>query len=98
MVVAPPSISIQQVLEISKRALRKEDPDTLTSMANLSWTSENREGWEKVEQLEMQVMETSKRKLGEDHPYSVISKNILSSGQHGSSTRSNLQGSVGLKT
>ncbi|GLA49047.1 hypothetical protein AnigIFM63604_004651 [Aspergillus niger] len=37
-------------------------------MANLASTYRSQGQWEKAEQLLMQVMETSKIKLGEDHP------------------------------
>jgi hypothetical protein len=49
--------------------LGEDHPDTLTSMANLASTLWNQGRWEEAEQLFMQVVKTSKAKLGEDHPY-----------------------------
>jgi len=43
-----------------------EHPDTLTSMNNLASTYRNQGRWDAAEELDMQVMETSKKKLGAD--------------------------------
>jgi len=40
---------------------------TLTSMANLASTYRNLGQWEEAEELEVQVMETRRRVLGEEH-------------------------------
>ncbi|KAJ6102594.1 hypothetical protein N7486_005021 [Penicillium sp. IBT 16267x] len=42
-------------------------------MANLASTYRNQGLWEEAEQLEVQVMKTSKTKLGEDHPDTLSS-------------------------
>jgi hypothetical protein len=42
--------------------------DTLTNMANLASTFWNQGRWEESEKLEVQVLETRKRRLGEEHP------------------------------
>jgi hypothetical protein len=47
-----------EVLERHKRVLRRENPDTLTSMANLASTYRNQGRWKEAEDLEVQVMET----------------------------------------
>ena len=60
-----------QVMEISKRVLGEEHPDTLTSMANLASTYQNQGRWKEAEELEVQVMKTSKRVLGEEHPFTL---------------------------
>ena len=57
-----------QVIETFKRVLEQEHPITLTSMANLASTYRNQGRWEAAEELDVQVMETSKKKLGADHP------------------------------
>ncbi|KAH7336155.1 hypothetical protein BKA65DRAFT_527080 [Rhexocercosporidium sp. MPI-PUGE-AT-0058] len=54
-------------LEIEKRELGADHPDTLTSMASLALTFWNQGRWEEAEKLELKVMETSKTKLGADH-------------------------------
>ncbi|GLA56321.1 hypothetical protein AnigIFM63604_008383 [Aspergillus niger] len=56
-------------------------------MANLASTFWSQGRWEKAQQLKMQVMETRRIKLGEDHPDTLTSMVNLafswkSSGQH----------------
>jgi hypothetical protein len=46
-------------------------------MANLASTYRNQGRWEEAEKLEVQVMETSKTKLGADHPSTLTSMNNL---------------------
>ncbi|KAF4615876.1 hypothetical protein G7Y89_g15240 [Cudoniella acicularis] len=53
---------------VEKKALGEEHPSTLTSMANLASTYRNQGRWDEAEELEVQVMETRKTKLGADHP------------------------------
>ncbi|KAG4431135.1 hypothetical protein IFR05_013384 [Cadophora sp. M221] len=60
-------------LEIEKKELGADHPDTLISMANLASTYRNQGRWEKAEKLELQVMETRKTKLGADHPDTLSS-------------------------
>ncbi|KAJ5330533.1 hypothetical protein N7476_000316 [Penicillium atrosanguineum] len=48
-------------------------PDTLSSMANLASTFWNQGRWSEAEQLQVQVMETRKTKLGADHPDTLSS-------------------------
>jgi tetratricopeptide (TPR) repeat protein len=57
-----------QVMEMTKRVLGDEHPDTLTSMANLAVTYRDQGRWKEAEKLEVQVMETRKRVLGDEHP------------------------------
>lgn len=66
-------IPIIQVLDMDKRVLGAEHPDTLTSMANLASTYRNQGRWDTAEELEVQVMETSKKKLGAEHPDTLTS-------------------------
>ncbi|KAF1813614.1 HET-domain-containing protein [Eremomyces bilateralis CBS 781.70] len=68
-----------QVLEMKKRLLGLEHPDTLTSMANLASTYRNQGRWDAAEELEVQVMETRKKKLGADHPHTLSSMANLAS-------------------
>ncbi|OCK77107.1 hypothetical protein K432DRAFT_129195 [Lepidopterella palustris CBS 459.81] len=46
-------------------------------MANLASTYRNQGRWKKAEELEVQVIETRKRVLGEEHPDTLISMNNL---------------------
>jgi Tetratricopeptide repeat len=48
--------------------LGEEHPDTLASMANLASTYRNQGRWKEAKELEVQVIETRKRVLGEEHP------------------------------
>jgi tetratricopeptide (TPR) repeat protein len=48
-------------------------PDTLISMANLASTYRNQGRWKEAEELEVQVMETRERVLGEEHPDTLTS-------------------------
>ncbi|KAF2186892.1 kinesin light chain [Zopfia rhizophila CBS 207.26] len=70
---------ISQVLEIEKRVLGVEHPDTLTSMANLASTYRNQGRWKEAEELDVQVMETSLRVLGAEHPDTLSSMTNLAS-------------------
>ena len=46
-------------------------------MANLASTLWNQKRWDAAEELFVQVMETSKKKLGADHPSTLTSINNL---------------------
>ena len=48
-------------------------------MANLASTYRNQGRWDAAEELEVQVMETSKKKLGVDHPDTLTSMANLAS-------------------
>lgn len=58
-------------------AIRADHPNTLTSMANLASTYRNQGRWADAEALWVQVMETSKTKLGADHHLTLTSMNNL---------------------
>lgn len=62
-----------QVMEMSKRMLGHEHPDTLTSMANFASSFWNQERWKEAEGLQVQVMETRKRVLRQEHPDTLTS-------------------------
>jgi len=55
------------VVETCKTKLRANHPDILTSMGNLVLIYRNQGRLDKVEKLEVEVMETSKTKLGADY-------------------------------
>ena len=61
------------VLEIRKRILREEHPDTLMSMANLACTYSERGRHEEAKKLQVWVLEIRKRVLGEEHPNTLMS-------------------------
>jgi Tetratricopeptide repeat len=50
-------------MEMTKRLLGQEHPDTLSSMNNLASTYQNQGRWKEAEELGVQVMETTKRVL-----------------------------------
>ncbi|KAH8768413.1 hypothetical protein F5883DRAFT_366242, partial [Diaporthe sp. PMI_573] len=50
-----------------------------TSMANLASTFWNRGRWKEAEELEVQVKDTRKRVLGEEHPSTLTSMANLAS-------------------
>jgi tetratricopeptide (TPR) repeat protein len=62
-----------QVMQIKKRLLGNEHPDTLTSMANLALTYCGQGRWRDAEELEAQVMQTTKRVFGNEHPHTLTS-------------------------
>ncbi|KAI0399616.1 hypothetical protein F4802DRAFT_29064 [Xylaria palmicola] len=66
-----------QGLEVSKRNLGAEHPETLASMNNLADTYHSQGRWEEAELLNIQVMETSKAVLGPKHPDTLISMHNL---------------------
>jgi hypothetical protein len=69
--------AIAEILEIEKRDLGADHPDTLTSMNNLASTYWSQGRWDAAEELELQVMESRKTKLGADHPSTLTSMNNL---------------------
>jgi tetratricopeptide (TPR) repeat protein len=71
--------AIAEVLEIEKRDLGTDHPDTLISIANLASTYWNQGRWDEAEELELQVLETCKTKIGADHPHTLISMGNLAS-------------------
>jgi tetratricopeptide (TPR) repeat protein len=66
-----------QVMEMSKKKLGADHPDTLNSMNNLAHTYMNQGRWDDAKELQVQVMETRKKKLGVDHPDTLRSMNNL---------------------
>ncbi|PYH50180.1 purine and uridine phosphorylase [Aspergillus niger CBS 101883] len=68
-----------QALELCKRVLGPEHPDTLTSMNNLASTYSYQGRWKEAEELEVQVLELCKQVLGPEHPDTLGSMNNLAS-------------------
>ncbi|KAJ5662973.1 hypothetical protein N7507_003704 [Penicillium longicatenatum] len=61
------------------RLLGIEDEDSLNSLALLGMAYEQNGQWRKAEKLQVQVMETSKTKFGEDHPSTLANMGNLAS-------------------
>ena len=56
-----------QMLDMRKRVLGAEHPDTLESMRNLASTYSSQGRWNEAEYLQVQVLDMSKKLLGEKH-------------------------------
>jgi tetratricopeptide (TPR) repeat protein len=65
------------VVEMRKKPLGDDHPDTLQSMNNLGSTYSRQGRWREAEELGVRVMETKKRVLGEDHLDTLESMNNL---------------------
>ena len=57
-----------QVMDIRKKVVGAEHPNTLTTMSDLANTYLAQGGWNKAEQLEVQVMDIRKKVLGTEYP------------------------------
>ncbi|KIN03538.1 hypothetical protein OIDMADRAFT_177691 [Oidiodendron maius Zn] len=66
-----------EVMEMRKKVLGAEHPNTLTSIANLASTYRNQGRWTEAEELGVQVMETRKTVLGAEHLDTLTSMNNL---------------------
>ncbi|RYP50199.1 hypothetical protein DL768_004220 [Monosporascus sp. mg162] len=62
-----------QVMEMSRRILGKEHPDTLNSIRNLALIYQSQGRLKEAESLEVQMMEMSIRVLGKEHPHTLAS-------------------------
>lgn len=61
-----------QVIEVSKRLLGAEPPDTLVSMSNLKSTYRQQGRRDEAESLEVQVLETQRRVRGAENPGTLV--------------------------
>ena len=68
-----------QVMEMRKKLLGAEHPDTLTAMGNIASTYESQGRWNEAEKLEIQVMDMTKKLLGTEHRDTLISMGNLAS-------------------
>ncbi|KAF8799504.1 hypothetical protein BYT27DRAFT_7120329 [Phlegmacium glaucopus] len=66
-----------QVMDMRKKVLGAEHPDTLMSMGNLANTYCDQGRWSEAEQLVVQVMDMRKKVLGADHPHTLRSMQNL---------------------
>ena len=64
-------------LEISKRDLGEEHPNTLMHMTSLAILYEKQGRYDEAEPLYLQTLEISKRILGDEHPFTLKTMNRL---------------------
>ena len=57
-----------KMIEIRKKVLCDEHPDTLAGMGYLANTYWKQGRWSKAEQLQVQLIEIGKKVLGDEHP------------------------------
>ena len=74
------------MLDMIKKVLGEEHPDTLLSMANLAGMYLRQEKWTDAEQLEVQVLDVRKKVFGAEHPDTLTSmakssRHILKTGE-----------------
>ena len=62
-----------QAIEMRKRVLGEEHPDTLTRLSSLASIYLNQRRLKGAEALFLQVVETEKKVLGEEHPSTLVS-------------------------
>jgi hypothetical protein len=68
-----------QLMQMTKRVLSDEHPDTLTGIGNLASTYSDQGRWKEAEELQVQLMQTMKRVLGDEHPHTLTSMVNLAS-------------------
>ena len=61
-----------QVMDMTKKLLGAEHPDTLSSMADIASTYWKQGRWNEAEQLQIQVVDMRKKLLGAEHPDTLI--------------------------
>ena len=66
-----------QVMDMRKKLLGAEHPDTLASMENLATTYSKQGRWNEAEQLQVQVMDMRKKLVGEEYPDTLTSMGNL---------------------
>ena len=71
-----------KVMEMRKKLLGAEHPDTITSIANIASTYWKQGRWNEAEKLEVEVMEMRKKLLGVEHPDTLTSIANLASTYH----------------
>ena len=54
-------------MDVRKKLLGAEHPDTITSVANLASTYRKQGRWNEAEKLEVQVMDMTEKLLGAEH-------------------------------
>jgi tetratricopeptide (TPR) repeat protein len=67
----------ERALEIRRKVLGEEHPETLDAMSNLALVYQEQGQLDKAELLDVQVLELSRRVLGEEHEDTLTSMNNL---------------------
>ncbi|RFU24235.1 hypothetical protein B7463_g12105, partial [Scytalidium lignicola] len=60
-------------ISVFSAIIGSDHPDTLSIMANLALTYSNQGRWKEAEELQVQVIEMTKKMLGEEHPNTLAS-------------------------
>ena len=68
---------LDERLEVSRRVLGEEHPDTLASMNNLAVLYLDQGKYAEAEPLLVKALEVGRRVLGEEHPDTLVSMNNL---------------------
>ena len=66
-----------QVLEVRRRILGEDHPDTVAAMNNLAWTLMNQGDLPGARKLQEKVLELGRRSCGEEHPNTLTFMNNL---------------------
>ncbi|MHC4115610.1 MAG: tetratricopeptide repeat protein [Planctomycetota bacterium] len=64
-------------MEILRRILGEEHPNTLASMGSLAIVYEDQGRYDEAEKLHIKTLEIRRRVLGEEHPNTLASMNNL---------------------
>ena len=70
-----------QVLDMRKKLLDAEHPDTLLDMVNLASTYQSQGRWNEAEQLEVQVLDMRKKLFHTEHPDTLSHSHIRKTGK-----------------
>jgi hypothetical protein len=68
---------LREVLEVRRRVLGEEHPDTLTSSNNLGTSLSDQGMYADAERIHRQVLGVNRRVLGDEHPGTLTSANAL---------------------
>ena len=63
-------------MDMRKKLLGEEHPDTLSSIESLAMIYFDQGRWDKAEQLEVQVVDMTKKLLSQEHPATLSSTSI----------------------
>src|SRR5882757_395383 len=66
-----------EVMDMRKKLLGANHPDTIKSMGNLATTRRKQGRWNEAELLEIRVMDMRKKLLGANHPHTINSMGNL---------------------
>ncbi len=72
----------QQSLDIRRRLLGSDSPDTLRSMHSLAWVLERQGRFSEAEKLDRETIAAERRVLGPEHPNTLATTNVLATVLH----------------